>query len=750
MILTAIEEYYASKTHKPFYAVVDEGEYLEIKITLEEQGSDFIRLSSCCRGEDKRPDLDLLREKLRTADVDCKNSRVVVLGLSEYLILQGEELTKTILDDFKDFNLGSAWVVFLLRGLDAPVKKMALEDPRFDNRRFYIDKSVNGLELDLSISPTNIAIFDINGLKELLLMLEDGKCGSIGFNSDLSFSNATCRIKEIKDSYEAVRRIISGFNIPRSCGEESRWEYLLSEVNEHGSLTSVFEVHRFNEHTSSSFYSRIAGISDICWLYFLYLKLTVDAEKNAYLRYVLERSRDFEDFKKRIVNQIIEIPHTDKQFHDFYVERKKLLVGYPEAEIAQFVVNNRIDLSESIYKLTDNTTVEKQEIISLVSQFGRPENLAEIYPELSMYLEKYCFRNDTLSNELTEYFENYKQQKIRNCIDGSFMRTVEAYAVSRDYNRLRTRDELISSIDRDATFLCWIDALGVEYLAYIVEIAKRKGLTASVRIGRAKLPTITSVNNQFFYDWPEESREKIEELDDIKHKDKGGYKYGPNNRHPIHLARELEIISDVIDRAATELSLRHYDRYVIASDHGASRLAVISGIEEKYETDTRGEHSGRCCKAFKNYDLAFATEENGFVVLADYGRFKGSRAANVEVHGGATLEEVLVPVIELSLSDNAIKIELANTNIVSDYKEGADFFIYVNKSLTQKLSVYVDGEVSQAVKVDENHYSVHMPNMRRAKLYVADVYVGENLITRLEITTKGKSASVNSDFDDLF
>lgn len=33
---------------------------------------------------------------------------------------------------------------------------------------------------------------------------------------------------------------------------------------------------------------------------------------------------------------------------------------------------------------------------------------------------------------------------------------------------------------------------------------------------------------------------------------------------------------------------------------------------------------------------------------------------------------------------------------------------------------------------------------------VSMLYVGESLITRIDVTTKGKSASVNSDFDDLF
>ncbi len=90
--------------------------------------------------------------------------------------------------------------------------------------------------------------------------------------------------------------------------------------------------------------------------------------------------------------------------------------------------------------------------------------------------------------------------------------------------------------------------------------------------------------------------------------------------------------------------------FVITSDHGASRLAVIHKQEEPYNTDTQGLHSGRCCKEPSNVNISYAISENGYLVLADYGRFRGSRKANVEVHGGASLEEVLVPVITLTLA----------------------------------------------------------------------------------------------------
>ena len=750
MTLAAIEDYFSSSVHKPFFAVSSDEEYRELRIKLEEHGVDFFRLSDCCRDMDKKPDLDLLRDKLRTADVDCKSNRAVVLGLSEYMLLVGDECAFSILDELKDFNLGSAWAVFLLRGDAHIVKRIVAGDPRFDNRRCFICKDAHPVDFDLLVSPSSVGMFENEGLKSLIVKLEDGESGEIGYNSDVEFPDATCRIRTIKDSYAAIRKQNPGFGIPKELGSEERWDFLLEQVMKHGSLERVFEVNEFKEDLETKFYKRISGIANTCWLYYIYLYADRAKTKNSYLKYVLDNSNDFDDFKKKVINGIIEISHRDPRFNTFYRERKRLLHGYPEADMAHFVNENRIDPTESIYKLTDNSLNERKEIIAQISQNGFPENLEELYPDLSTYMIKYNFHGDALSKELTDYFEEYKREKMQNSVSADFLKRVEKYAVSRDYNRLRTRDELIASINREGTYLCWIDALGVEYLSYIVEGAKARGLMVAVNVGRANLPTITSINNMFFYDWPEEHREKIEELDEIKHKDKGGYKYGANNKYPIHLAEELDVLSDALDRAATELALRKYDRYIIASDHGASRLAVISHIEEKYETDTRGEHSGRCCKKFDNYDLSFSTEENGFIVLANYGRFRGSRAANVEVHGGASLEEVVVPVIELTLADSSIQIALVDKNIVSDFKEGADVLLYVNKSITQNLLLQVEGERFAGTKVDDNHYKIHVSNMKRAKTYSADVYVGESLITRIDITTKGKSASVNSDFDDLF
>jgi len=205
----------------------------------------------------------------------------------------------------------------------------------------------------------------------------------------------------------------------------------------------------------------------------------------------------------------------------------------------------------------------------------------------------------------------------------------------------------------------------------------------------------------------------------------------------------------LIDKASTELALRRCKRFLIVSDHGASRLAVLCRKEEKYETDTKGEHSGRCCKLFQPYDLPFAAEENGYLVLADYGRFKGSRAANVEVHGGASLEEVVVPIIELSLKDRSVTVKLVDDVVAVDYRFGMEITLYFN-SPVQGVFVVLNGKSYTASQKDENHYSVKLPDTKRAGDYPVDVYAGDNLIGNIMIKAQGKSGKVNDAFDELF
>jgi len=749
MSIKAIESYYKSNIYKPFYMAVGDEEYRFLKAKLVEAGDVvFVRLSSCCRNADKKPDMDKLRETLRMADVDCDSNKIVLLGLGEYLALEGPAFAKKILNELISFNLGSAHAVFLLRGVSSQVREMTNSDPRYTGRQIEMGTSTM-TSLSFMFSGIDLSMYEETGFKRALEIAEDGDVETISVNTSMMFPEALFPVQIVKNPYEAICKKIKGFNLPKQLGTDEFWEELLKEINQFKSINKVFDNHTF-DNSLGDFYQRIAGSLYPNWLYYIYLVKNRESLNNSYLRLVLDSSDGFEDFKKKLLNAITGVSHNTPGFNQLYTDRKRLVSQYPAADIAVFVSNNRFDPQESIYKLTDNTLVEREEIIANIAQHGLPKELEKIYPALAMYLKKYHFQGDAISELLTDYFEEYKQQKVSNSLHPEFLEKVDDLAHKRVYNRLRTRDEIVAAINPEGAFLRWVDALGVEYLSYIVEKAKQRGLAVSVSVGRADLPTITGINKNFFEAWPEDRRQKVEDLDDTKHTERGGYKYSASNQYPIHLAKELDILSSVIDEAATDLGLRTYDKYVIASDHGASRLAVLRKKEEKYDTDTQGEHSGRCCKVFKGYDLPFATEENGYIVLADYGRFKGSRAANVEVHGGASLEEVVVPIITLSLRDNSIVIQLVDSTVKVDYKTGASITLYVNKTISQALSVEYKGKRYKGFNVDSNHYRVDIPDIKRAGTAPADVYLGEDLVTHITIKAVGKSASMNSDFDDLF
>lgn len=749
MDISAIDAYFASKLHKPFYAVVGDGEYRQEYSALLEKGIDVIRLSDCFYDDDKLPDIDLLREKLRTVDINCESNKVVVLGLGEYLSLMGQNYAYSLLDELKDFNLGSAQVVFLLRGMYSIVSQIKKNDLRFDNRRCMMSDDIS-IDIKVIISSKSMSMFEDTGVKKLIRILEDGEYGEIKVNSDIRFEDSLITITVLESSYDGIVRKIPGFDIPIELGKEEYWSNLLRELGECGyDLNKYFEEKDYNSCLPTSIYEKLIRDDYLSWTYFLFLEVKYKNQKNNYLKYVVQNSKTPMECVRNILYLIINIPHTSKDYTIFYNQRKELIKKYPESEIAQFVVENRKYPEESIYKLTDNTEVEREEIVANVSQQRTVKELEKIYPLLNLYIEDYYFSGDAYASRLSNYFNRYRRQKVANIIDEDFLALVDELAKKREFNRLQTRDELVAGLDDGKSFLCWIDALGAEYTGYIVELAKSKDLVVTANVGRANLPTITSENKKFYENWSEGHKTKIEDLDDTKHTEKGGFRW-TDNQLPIHLAKELQILSQVIDQAATTLGLRKYDRYVLAGDHGASRLAVIRNKEEKYESDTRGEHSGRCCKAFACTDLPFATEENGYTILADYGRFKGSRKANVEVHGGATLEEVCVPVIELRLKDNEIVIELIEDVVTTDHNTGAIAHFFVNKNITETFCVEIYGHKYAAVKQDPNHYEVPLPDILKAGTYSTNLYLNEKLQSTIELHIVGKSGSVNNDFDDMF
>ena len=178
-------------------------------------------------------------------------------------------------------------------------------------------------------------------------------------------------------------------------------------------------------------------------------------------------------------------------------------------------------------------------------------------------------------------------------------------------------------------------------------------------------------------------------------------------------------------------------RIIIISDHGTSRLAVIYQSENgKLELSESGKHSGRCCPISEDPHIPFAAYEGGFAILADYERFKGSRKADVEAHGGATLEEVVVPVIVLTLKPKARQIFFKDSIVPCSPKDGSSIVLFSDPPL--EIPRMVIGEYRYQGRFDGDKHNVifEMTDIRRKGHHEAAIFDGGQNITTLTFETK--------------
>ena len=183
------------------------------------------------------------------------------------------------------------------------------------------------------------------------------------------------------------------------------------------------------------------------------------------------------------------------------------------------------------------------------------------------------------------------------------------------------------------------------------------------------------------------------------------------------------------------------------ADHGASRLAVIHETENQWQMSSKGEHSGRCCPTTDiDAQPAAATEERDFWILANYDRFKGGRKANVEVHGGASLEEVTIPIVEIVIRRGAVETFVLDAFkiIKVGRRKNAAINLYVGEK-RQDIYILMNNKPYDALPTENDYvYTVDIPDITKKGSYVFDVYAGSDLIVSgLSFEAKSMLGDVN-------
>lgn len=305
-------------------------------------------------------------------------------------------------------------------------------------------------------------------------------------------------------------------------------------------------------------------------------------------------------------------------------------------------------------------------------------------------------------------------------------------------------------MDINDSKLYFVDAMGIEFMSYLQDRLYKKNLDFKVEYARCDLPSITSKNKDFVDIFKKAGCPvtDIKKLDNLKHEGISKYNY-EFTKLPIHIIEEFNIIDEFIKTVEQDLHVGDVKKVFLISDHGASRLAVINEVENKWEISEKGEHSGRCCPVSEIDDKPeFATEENDYWSLANYDRFKGGRKASVEVHGGASLEEVIVPIIVVTKAGDKPKchIDDAYKVVTASFKVDATIRIFISKDI-KKVRVCLNGQFFDAVQSEQKYYyDVTLCKVRKGH-YSIDVFDDTTLIaTGLEFDIKSAGATENKYF----
>ncbi len=387
------------------------------------------------------------------------------------------------------------------------------------------------------------------------------------------------------------------------------------------------------------------------WLLRWYV-LSRNEWRHTYIFHIMSPLEDLEGIEL-LENVLLKIFELNVQTEQLCKERKALLESFKHISITDKLENK---LAAELDKINDDKTklslltgiaaCEKKAILEMfLNDKIERHALIEKYKSLYYYLDETLPDNLEADNHwVSTYFKEYKNSKLKDAVSLNLNNLLIEKNKSKEtfYEWYYTFDTVNSillkeNIDR----IIWIDSIGIEWLSFIVNFMENElGLSIDKKyIARANLPSITSCNDF-------KNSMHILDFDRIIHS-KAPYKY------PQDIFKQINKLEEILKN---NLMLARNEKVAIISDHGTTALARLKENLKTYNL-AEAHHDGRCMcinedvledEDFLIYDSGKSISEKcpkSLVAL----RYTSLYNRPVrEVHGGATPEEVLVPIIIIS------------------------------------------------------------------------------------------------------
>jgi hypothetical protein len=414
---------------------------------------------------------------------------------------------------------------------------------------------------------------------------------------------------------------------------------------------------------------------DELWAAYVWL-LQKRLPTDTYLAKVLASDVTFGNLLRKYVVDIAATVLHDTDAKKFAAERADALTGLSvESLIVEFIGRAKVVDSASEF-LNCGTEAERIEIVRRVSKLnllaGLPEPFKRLYPALAAYLSN---EFDYGTSALNTYFKEYRRLKVTNTITEAF--AAKAFDLLPPTSCL-PRESVLSDLRTDDTALLVVDGMGAEYFPLLLALAKQRNMNVEppFTIACAKLPTSTKFNP---IQWDtERTLNPVKGVDNIIH---DGAEKHEHNLPEQNIEMSLRKFDKVFNRVAK--GLNQYSRVVVTSDHGASRLAVLAhneglgatlpwvGQPLDWRYSLAPENSSRPPEFEQQYHPDSCKT---YWVVRGYNRLPKLGGKLNELHGGASLEERLVPVVvftRVKSADQPKQVDKKTTEQIID-KMGFD------------------------------------------------------------------------------
>ena len=630
----------------------------EVKKLLLSLADETVFLSKFCEGNDTTPNINRLNAYIKKT----ANSQLIT-PLSEYLRIVPDRaetiIQKFIKGDYQCNESGKLKIYFLMYRMKSLLRVLPSDDPRAKDSIVLLETdeesdyklTIVQKELNVSLLGNEIDGFrnyleywESNPDKPLILHTEN----AIHFEKNHFFDD----VRVIVTPYDLIKYQYGlPINISEGLGSEDNWNDLVKVIVKEGSFEdSCCSELSINKYSVSLFekWHKLTGFQR--WLLWVWTRLQT---VKSYEVIVAKACNSVSDFVDEIYCRIVNYLH-ESIFEQYYAERKQLLALMQTVPTEKFWAKiNSLDQTDALSCLTCLTDIEQKAVFRLISNIDYQNRIAVLpilkytYPQLYYYLQNDSQVNITrLPSSYEQYFNEYKWQKATNTVSGEFVSKVKDIAKEKGSSvfKMKPRNHYVSEYYNDEnTEILFVDGMGIEYVDYLAHLfadLDERQYSVTFEAGYCTLPSITELNKDFM-----KGRKVIDppirELDELKH---------ANTSHPESLIRQLQIL-DALKSRALGLLVGHTRRIIIATDHGTSRLAVKvrnTEFDNVYPRPNNIEiyKYGRFCEGTQdepNYPTAI--NYNDRLIFADYSRFIQNGAPIDEIHGGASLEEWIVPII---------------------------------------------------------------------------------------------------------